>query len=229
MGQVHVVVLEERHPALEFRVAGELVDALEDFLAGVVGRVRLAGEDDLHRAPRIHQQPPEPLEVAEDQVSPLVGREPAGEADGERRRVQQGARADHLSRLLHLGGKPAAGLLPDEVRQDLLEPDVGLPQALVVQRQHLVPESGLVQARAPVRSQVLVEQAHDRTRHPRGQVHAVGHVADGHRLPRASGPEIAPDVPRDLPMAPRYPVHAGGQPHGGDGHVELARQLRVRA
>ena len=118
VGQVHVVVLEERHPALELGVAGELVDALEHFLARVVGRVGLAGEDDLHRAPRIDQQPAQPLEVAEDQVGALVGGEPAGEADGERRRIEQRARADDLGGLLQLGGEAAAGILADEVGQD---------------------------------------------------------------------------------------------------------------
>ena len=158
VGQVHVVVLEERDPALELGIAGELVDALEHFLARVVGRVGLAREDDLHRTPRVDQQAPQALEVAEDQVGPLVGREPAGEADRERRRVEQRARADHLRRLLHLRGEAPARLLADEVGQDLLEADVGLPEALVVERQHLVPESGLVESAAPVRAEVLVEE-----------------------------------------------------------------------
>ena len=92
VGEVHVVVFEEGDAALELGVPGELVDALQHFLAGVVGRMRLAREDDLHRPPRVDQQPAQPLEVAEDQIGALVGREPPGEPDGERRRDRAACR-----------------------------------------------------------------------------------------------------------------------------------------
>ena len=50
----------------------------------VVGRVGLAGEDELHRPVVVEQQRPQPLGLAEQQRRPLVGGEAAGEADGER-------------------------------------------------------------------------------------------------------------------------------------------------
>src|SRR5215208_185161 len=168
--QVHVVVLEKRHASLELGVAGELVDALAHFLARIVRRMRLPGEDDLDRTPGVHQHAPQTLEIPEHQVGALVGGEPAGEPDRERRRIEQRPRADHLRRLLHLIGEPTPGILTDEVGEDLLQPDVDLPELLVVERQHLVPQPRVVESASPVIAQVFVQQAHDRARHPGGQM-----------------------------------------------------------
>ena len=46
---VQVVVVDERDAAAEHRIERAPVDALQVMLADVVGRMRLAGEDDLHR------------------------------------------------------------------------------------------------------------------------------------------------------------------------------------
>ena len=88
VGEMHVVVLDERDPALEARLPRMGVHALEHLLPGLVARVGLAGEHDLHRAPGIHQQPLQPLGVPEDQVGPLVGREPPAKADREGVRIE---------------------------------------------------------------------------------------------------------------------------------------------
>ena len=128
VGQVHVVVFEEGHAALELGVTGELIDALEDFLAGIVGGVRLAGEDDLHRPPGIDEEAAQAIEVAEDQVGTLVRGESPRKADRQRGRVEQRAGADHLRGFLELVGKPAARVLPDEVGEDVLEADVRVPE-----------------------------------------------------------------------------------------------------
>ena len=56
-------------------VARELDDLLHHVLAGHIGGMGLAGEDDLHR------QREQALDVGEDEPGALVGREAAGEAD----------------------------------------------------------------------------------------------------------------------------------------------------
>ena len=71
----HVVVLEEDDPALGAAVARERDDLLHHVLALRVGRMRLAGDDDLDR------QRQQPLDVGEDEAGALVGREPPREAD----------------------------------------------------------------------------------------------------------------------------------------------------
>ena len=52
MRDVKVVAFHERDAAAELRIEGASVDALQMVLADVVGRMRLAGEDELHRAGR---------------------------------------------------------------------------------------------------------------------------------------------------------------------------------
>ena len=65
-------------------------------LAAVVGGVALAGDHQLHRPLRVEQQRPQPLGVAQHQRQPLVGRHPAGEADGEHVRVEHVVRPAQL-------------------------------------------------------------------------------------------------------------------------------------
>ena len=48
---MHVVVFQKSDPPLEPGVPGELIDALQHFLARIVSRMRLAREDDLHGSP----------------------------------------------------------------------------------------------------------------------------------------------------------------------------------
>ena len=64
----HVVVLEDEDAAAQLRRARALEDLLDDLLPGPVGRVGLAGEDDLDRPVRVPQQPGEPVDVAEQQA-----------------------------------------------------------------------------------------------------------------------------------------------------------------
>ena len=49
---VQIVVVDERDAAAEHRIERAPVDLLQMMFADVVGRMRLAGEDDLHRAAR---------------------------------------------------------------------------------------------------------------------------------------------------------------------------------
>ena len=49
---MQVVVVDEGDAAAERRIDRAAVDLLQVMLAGLVGRMRLAGEDDLHRPPR---------------------------------------------------------------------------------------------------------------------------------------------------------------------------------
>ena len=84
MRDVQVVVVDERDAAAEQRIERASVDALQMMLADVVGRVRLAGEDDLHRPARGVEDPREPFGVVEHELRPLVAGEAAREADRQR-------------------------------------------------------------------------------------------------------------------------------------------------
>ena len=87
-GDRDVVVGEEHEPAAHVGLAGELLDALDQLLAGRVGWMGLAGEHELHGAVRVMEQAQQPLGVRQQQRRPLVRGEPAGEADREATRVE---------------------------------------------------------------------------------------------------------------------------------------------
>ncbi len=79
----HVVVGQEDDAVAHVLHVGELDDLLDELLAALVGGVGLAGDHDLDRLVRVEQQRAQPLGVAQHQREPLVGRHPAGEADGQ--------------------------------------------------------------------------------------------------------------------------------------------------
>ena len=89
-------------------------DLLDHLLAGAVGRVGLAGEDDLDRTLLVPQQLRQPLDVGEEQAGPLVRREAAGKADRQDLRVERRLREHRATRRrLAVAGElvpqPAAG------------------------------------------------------------------------------------------------------------------------
>ena len=95
---MQVVVVDEGDPAAEHRIDGAAVDLLQMVLAGLVGGMRLAGEDDLHRAAAGVQDAHQPLRVVEDQLGPLVAGEAPREADRQRVGIEQRAGGDDARR-----------------------------------------------------------------------------------------------------------------------------------
>ncbi len=85
----HVVVREKNHMIAGVRAADELHPLPDQCLPGRIGRVGLAGYDQLHRAVRIRQQPQQSRGVAQQQVGPFVGGESPRESQGEHLRVEQ--------------------------------------------------------------------------------------------------------------------------------------------
>ena len=85
-------------PAAELRPAGHVQNLGDQFLAAVVLRMRLAGEDDLHRPILVVDDRRQPIEIAEDQRAALVGGEAAGEADRQRFGIEHLVGAGDLRR-----------------------------------------------------------------------------------------------------------------------------------
>ncbi len=92
---VKVVVVHKGNASAKSRIHCPLVDMLEMMLADVVRRMRLAGENDLHRIPGGIEDFRQPLRVSEDQLRTLVPRKSTSEADGERCRIEQCPRGDN--------------------------------------------------------------------------------------------------------------------------------------
>ena len=217
---MHVVVLDERDPALEARLPGMGVHALQHLLAGLVARMGLTREHDLHRAPGVHQQPLQAVGVTEDQVRPLVGREATPEADREGVRIEQDPRPHKVQGFLPLIRPAPPRLLSDAAHEMGLELVVHRPQGGAVQLQDLVPEPRVVHPGEPIGSEMRVEQGEDPVRHPGGDMGAIGHVADRHARHLALGPERRPDTAGLFTVTARHRVDPRRQPDGRDGHVK---------
>ena len=95
VGDVQVVVLDEGDAPGKDRVERATENALQVVLAGVVGRMGLAGKDDLHRPARRVQDASQPIGIAEDERGTFVAGEPAGESQRERVVVQHRAGRQH--------------------------------------------------------------------------------------------------------------------------------------
>ena len=129
---VDVVVLDEDELVAELGVAHHARDLLQDSLSRLVVRMRLAGEQELHRALGIVDHRGQALDVGEDQVGALVGGEPAREADGQR--IGREHFVQPVERLLRFAAARGlfAGAVAGEIEQLGLQAEVRLPEFAVV-------------------------------------------------------------------------------------------------
>ena len=227
------VVLHERDPAPELRSTRELVDPLQEALALLVGRVSLAGKEELDRPERVGQDPPEPLGVGEDEVRPLVGREAARKADRQHRRVQEAPLRHERRGLQRAGGIGVAPQFAHPVQELVLERDVELPELVVRDRLDERPDRLHVVLLLPVRrglEEVAVVERGDPRVEPGRQVHPVRDRRDGDVGLRPVRPERAEEGARDLAVPLRDRVRMAAEPEREHRHVEpVARRVRVPA
>ncbi len=108
-----------------------MIDVLDDALAGAVGRVRLAGEDDLHRSLLIEDEPGQALLVGEKQRGALIRGEAPGKTDGQHGRVEHVRQVLEHSRRFAQPRKLALQPAPSEERQLQLLALVRFPQLLI--------------------------------------------------------------------------------------------------
>ncbi len=204
----HVVVGQEEDAAFQLRALRRARDGPEEFLSGLVARMRLAGEEDLHGAPDLVEQVLEPLGLAEEQRRALVGREAAREADRQRARIE-GARG--LRDLLV--PRALAALLLDE---------------LLAARRHEARPQRLVRPPqlAPIHVLGVLEHAgrRDLGRRPGRRVHAVGDRLDRDFRERQVRHHAPPELARDARVQARHGVLVRREAHREDRHrEELAR------
>ena len=195
------------------------------FCPGSVGRVRLAGEDDLERALGVPQHPGQPVDVGEQQPGPLVGREPAGEADRQDRRVERGIELGQHGRRLAVAGELAAQPALGEMRELALLAQVRVPQVARRDALDALPEAALLRGRVEVVEvgvEVALEQVRDRGADPGRSVDAVGDAQD--LVVRDPGPRPVGGLGVEL----AHGVGAVGQAQREGRHVEL-RAVAVRA
>ena len=198
----------------------EILDLLDEVLAGLVGRMGLAGEDELHGALRIVDQFGQDIELAEEQIGALVGGEAAGETDRQRVGVEDvaGGFDDFIGFVA--AASLAADAAADEVEQAVLEIAVRFPQFARVDVVERLPNLGVAHPLLPIAAEhAVVEQVH-RVGEPGGNVNAVGDVADGDFFFDAPRPEVGPHAAGDVAVQSADGVGAARELEADDRHAE---------
>ena len=203
------------------RPVGEPHHLLDQRLAAVVGRVRLAGHDQLDRPLLVEQQPFQAVRVAQHQGQPLVGRHPPGEPDGQHVGIESRCdptqfgfrRAALQPRRGAAGGahpRPAARAAASGSTTG----DRDRPAAVAPRRRARSSES---------RPDQFAAQLQPLRRRPGRRVDAVGDRSDRHLVGVESGPQLVEHGPAHPAVQQRDAVGPLRQPQTHVGHVELRR------
>ena len=184
--------------------------------------MRLAGEDDLDGV-GAGEQLARALEVLDEQLQALVGREAPREADRQRIGVEGlGGRSGVRERLSPAEALAYAALAHGGDQADaLLAPR--RPQLVVGDLRDGLPRVAVGAAGEPVLAQVAVQQRAHRRADPCRLVHAVGDVADRHLGGAAVRPQSAPHPAGDLAVAAAHTVLLRRAVHRELGEAERAR------
>src|SRR5436190_3535200 len=120
--------------------------------------MRLAGEENLHRSIRGGDDAAQALEVAEEEVGPLVRGEAAGEAERERVRVEEGLDAPEVVGRAAMARELAAHTLADVGDEPRLLRAVRLPDLIVGDREDVVGEARIEEPLVEIRADVAPQQ-----------------------------------------------------------------------
>ena len=132
--ETHVVVGQEHDAAAELGAFGRGRDGAQERLSVLVARMGLAGEEELDRPLDLVEEVLESLRLAEEQRRALVGREPAGEADRQRLRIESAPGLGDLVLLRSLLALLLDELLPAGRHQPRPQRLVRLPELAAVDR-----------------------------------------------------------------------------------------------
>src|SRR5712664_544178 len=153
---IDVIVLDENKLVAELPVAHQLRDLLKDAFSGLVMRMRLAGKHKLHRAFRVVHHGRQSFEIAQNQISPLVSRKAAREANGERIRTEYAFEPLQFSLrfvpALRLLDRPSA----HEFQKSRLQVEMRLPKFAVIHVLDSFPDLGLAAALVPSGTEMAV-------------------------------------------------------------------------
>ena len=141
--------------------------------------MRFAREDQLNGTLRIEQQSLGPIEVRKEQNRPLIGGETPGEADGQRRGVEEGDQSAELGGPVPLAGRLLSYALTHEMDQSLLLRASCRDETLIGSVAQLLPGPGVQKKRAPVRVELLGEVRPHLGADPGFGVHPVRDGKDG--------------------------------------------------
>ncbi len=218
---MQVVVVDEGDPSGEHRVDGPPVDLLDVVLAGLVGRMRLAGEDELNRPAGGRQDADQTFGVVEDEFGPLVAGEAARESDGQRARIEQRAGRDDARGGDVLFFPALARALAQEREEVGAKRLARLPEPLVRDANERPSHTAGSSTRSRQSGgQELVEEGRHLEREPGGHMNAVGDGPDRPLLVGEARPDGRPHVARDLAVQLADAVDEVRRAKGERRHVE---------
>ena len=183
--------------------------------------MRLAGEDDLHRAVLGSQDAQDALHVVEDERRALVGGEAAREADGQRVVAERLAGAHEFQRALAARGGLAAQAGAHELHQLAAERAAHLPEVGMADRRDRRPRVGIRRGTAEVDAHRAAPERARLGSDPRGDVHAVGDAADRHVV-GAAAEDLHPHLATHAAVELGDAVDALGHAEGKHGHADRA-------
>ena len=126
-------------------------------LARLVGRMGLAGEDELHRPFGVVDQLGESIEMScRNKIGPLVGGEPPGEADRQRAGIEHVAGGFDRRFVFVAAAALAAEATADELDQPVLERVVRFPQFARIDVVDVLPDLRLAHRGLPLGPRVAV-------------------------------------------------------------------------
>jgi hypothetical protein len=121
--------------------------------------MRLAGENDLHRAARRIEESARAVRVMEDQRGPLISGEAAGEANRQRVAIEQGTGGQGATRTDAVVRPEPAGAFADEREHVAPQRAPDVPDFLVGDVEHAIPELRIVVMLDPVGAEMLLEES----------------------------------------------------------------------
>src|SRR5690349_19671409 len=156
---MQVVIVDERNASGKLWIRSAAKNLFDTLLSGFIGRMSLAGKDQLNWPARVIEETHKPILIVKDQCRALVVGKPPGKSDG------QGGRIEKRSMSCELSG---AGLLPDPSITHMFADKTQkmhaqrltcVPQFFVRDAQDPFPDLRIVLALSPILSEIVLKQA----------------------------------------------------------------------
>ncbi len=191
--------------------------------------MRLAGEQQHYGPIGILEQPGETRAIAQQQRRALVGGKPARKADGEDVGLGGVEKTGDVPQLRHaraLARVFAAHAIAHRFEHPRLHRLAGGPEVLIGGLVQPFPERGVVQTLAPLGPELAVEELRPELVQESGQVHAIGHEANGVLLGADLGPAVGAQPLRDSAVDAAHAVDVSRAVQREERHVEVTRCRR---
>ena len=210
-----VISRDEDDAAEEPVLLGDFNDLLDEVLSGSVGRMGLAGEDELYRALRVVHDLSKPVKVAEEQGCSLVGGETTGKTDGQGIVAEPFLDGDNLLRSIVGAELRIRESLLDSLGELTLHLLAGLPNFLIGNGVDALKAALVVMVGCKLVSEDLGVNLLPVPGCPGRIVHSVGDIADIEFLRKISRIHVRENLLAHLAVKHGYAVdilgHIGGE------------------